>query len=118
MLARLKASASAEGETEPYDALLPCLTGDAERGDYAGIAARLRMSEGTARVAATRLRSRFRELFREEIARTVESQAAPPQAEEEGTRIGPYKLLQKIGEGGWRRCGGRRRRSRFGGRWP
>ena len=49
------------------------LTGDAERGDYAQIAARQGKSEGAVRVAVSRLRSKYRGLLFKEIARTVES---------------------------------------------
>ena len=54
----------------------------AERGaiPYGEIAARLGMTEGAARVAVHRLRKRFREIFREEIAHTV---ASPEEFEDE-----------------------------------
>jgi RNA polymerase sigma-70 factor (ECF subfamily) len=63
-----------------FERLKVCLT--AERGEisYAEIAAALGMSESTARVAVHRLRKRFREIFREEIAHTVSS---PDEIEEE-----------------------------------
>jgi DNA-directed RNA polymerase specialized sigma24 family protein len=47
---------------------------------YAQAAARLDMNEGAARVAVHRLRKRYRELLREEIAQTL---ADPAQVEEE-----------------------------------
>ena len=45
-----------------------------ERGaiDYAALAERLEMTEGAARVAVHRLRKRFRTLFRDEVALTLE----------------------------------------------
>ena len=43
--------------------------------DYASVAARLDLSEGAARVAVHRLRKRFRELYREEIAQTLPDSA-------------------------------------------
>jgi RNA polymerase sigma-70 factor (ECF subfamily) len=45
----------------------------AERGaiDYAAMAKRLGVNEGTARVAVHRLRKRFREIYREEISQTL-----------------------------------------------
>jgi RNA polymerase sigma-70 factor (ECF subfamily) len=38
---------------------------------YAQVAARLRMTEAAAKKAASRMRSRYRELLREEIGHTV-----------------------------------------------
>ena len=54
----------------------------AERGDipYAALAARLNLSEAATRMAVHRLRKRFREVFREEIAQTV---AVPDEVEAE-----------------------------------
>ena len=54
----------------------------AERGGipYAELAAKLQMNSGAARVAVHRLRQRFRELFRDEIAHTVSS---PDEIDEE-----------------------------------
>ena len=54
-----------------FDALLPFLNGDAERGNYSAIAATLNKSEGAVRVAATRMREEFRDLLRIEVGRTV-----------------------------------------------
>jgi RNA polymerase sigma factor (sigma-70 family) len=68
---RLREEFAAAGKAVEFDRLKTCLT--AERGDisYASIAAALGMSEGAARVAVHRLRKRFRQVFREEIAHTV-----------------------------------------------
>ena len=70
---RLRGEFAATGRAREFDRLKACLT--AERGEisYAEIAAELGQSEGTARVAVHRLRKRFREVFREEIAHTVSS---------------------------------------------
>ncbi len=46
------------------------LTGD-RLETYAAIAEKLQMSEGAVKVAAHRMRRRYRELLREEIAHTV-----------------------------------------------
>jgi RNA polymerase sigma factor (sigma-70 family) len=77
---RLRDEFSAAGKSGEFDRLKVCLT--AERGEisYSEIAAALGMSEGTARVAVHRLRKRFREVFREEIAHTV---STPEEIEEE-----------------------------------
>jgi RNA polymerase sigma-70 factor (ECF subfamily) len=72
VLQRLQRDFAAEGKAAVFDALRDHLVGDAERGDYTETAAKLNQSEGSIRVAATRLRARFREQLRAEIARTVE----------------------------------------------
>jgi RNA polymerase sigma-70 factor (ECF subfamily) len=79
-LARLREEFAATGRARDFDRLKVCLT--AERGEisYAEIAAALGLSEGAARVAVHRLRKRFREVFREEIAHTV---SGPEDIEEE-----------------------------------
>jgi RNA polymerase sigma factor (sigma-70 family) len=73
VLARLRAEFSAAGKAELFEALKPTLTG--EKAPYAGIAARLGMSEGAVKVAVHRLRDRYRDLIRAEIAETVETDA-------------------------------------------
>jgi hypothetical protein len=44
-----------------------------------------------------------------------EASAVPPEAA--GTTLGPYKLIEEIGEGGMGRCGWRSRRRRSSGWW-
>ena len=56
------------------------LAGERDKGVYGGIAERLGLSEGAARVAVHRLRQRYGELLRREIAQTVDG---PEEAEEE-----------------------------------
>ena len=56
------------------------LLADQEPASYAEIARRLKMSEGTVRTAIYRMRQRYGELFRAEIAQTVTSL---PEMEEE-----------------------------------
>jgi RNA polymerase sigma-70 factor (ECF subfamily) len=70
-MARLRREFAQAGKEGEFDRLKPFLT--AERGGipYGELAAQLGQSEGAARVAIHRLRRRFRELFREEIAQTV-----------------------------------------------
>jgi len=79
-LAALRQDYQALGREAEFE----CLKGylPAERGEipYAEVAGRLEMTEGTARAAVHRMRSRFRALFRAEIARTV---AAPEEVEDE-----------------------------------
>jgi RNA polymerase sigma-70 factor (ECF subfamily) len=55
-----------------FERLSPALMGGGEAASYAEIAAELAMTEGAVKVAAHRLRRRFRELICDEVARTVE----------------------------------------------
>jgi RNA polymerase sigma-70 factor (ECF subfamily) len=73
VLQQLREKYIAAGKLEFFEALQPFITGDAGRGDYGAAAARLRLSEGAARVAATRLREEFRIQIRAEVGRTVSS---------------------------------------------
>jgi RNA polymerase sigma-70 factor (ECF subfamily) len=75
VLQSLKAKYAQSGKSELFLVLHPFLTGEAERGGYAEPAAKLQLSEGAVRVAATRLRNEFRALLRSEVARTVGSPA-------------------------------------------
>ncbi|MFN0126989.1 MAG: RNA polymerase sigma factor [Verrucomicrobiales bacterium] len=72
---RLRTESVERGHPDHFEALKECLM--AERGslDYRSIAARLGGGEGAARVAVHRLRKRFRDVFREEVARTVSEDA-------------------------------------------
>ena len=72
-MTRLREEFTVAGKAKEFERLKGCLTAD--RGDisYAEIAGALGQSEGTVRVAVHRLRKRFREIFREEIAHTVSS---------------------------------------------
>jgi RNA polymerase sigma-70 factor (ECF subfamily) len=56
-----------------FEALLPFLLLDDDLPPYRDVAARLRATEVSVRLMVSRLRSRFRDLLREEIARTVEA---------------------------------------------
>jgi RNA polymerase sigma factor (sigma-70 family) len=79
-VARLEAESTAAGKAALVSHLLPTLTGG--RGDIplAAIAAELGMTEGAVKMAASRLRKRYGEILREEIARTV---ADPADVEDE-----------------------------------
>jgi RNA polymerase sigma factor (sigma-70 family) len=74
-LSRLRAEFETMGEVAEFEILKSCLT--AERGAiaYSDIGEALVISEGAARVAVHRLRKRFRQIFREEIAQTVASES-------------------------------------------
>ncbi len=70
-MARLQAEAVAAQKQKLFDALRVYLTADQSSVPYSQMAAELSMSEGAVRVAAHRLRRRYRELLRDEIAQTV-----------------------------------------------
>jgi RNA polymerase sigma-70 factor (ECF subfamily) len=70
-LDRLGREQAGAGKGEQFPAVKPWLTGDKQDVSLADLAARLGMSEGALRVALHRLRKRFRELVKEEIAGTV-----------------------------------------------
>ena len=73
VLARLRKEMADAGKIEQFEALKFCLTGDAPK--YAEAARALQINEGAAKVAAHRLRRRYRTLIRDEIAQTVASSA-------------------------------------------
>ena len=61
------------GKGTQFDALAFALTGDRSDVSYAGLAEKLELSEGAVKVAVHRLRQRYREVLRDEVAQTVES---------------------------------------------
>lgn len=78
VLVRLRGDYQQRGQGEIFTVLEPVLVGAAT--GYAGLAAQLNMTEAAVKVAAHRLRRRYRELLRAEIAQTV---AEPDLVEEE-----------------------------------
>ncbi|MGA2496164.1 MAG: sigma-70 family RNA polymerase sigma factor [Tepidisphaeraceae bacterium] len=74
VLRRLEAEYAAEGKAEQFEHLRSCLTGQRRDLPYAELARRMQTSEGAMKVAAHRLRQRYRALLREEIAQTVASE--------------------------------------------
>jgi hypothetical protein len=72
---RLRAEFAAGGKPGDFEALKGCLMAAHGAIDYAAVAARLGRNEGAARVAVHRLRKRFREVYREEIRRTLADDA-------------------------------------------
>lgn len=70
-LTALAAESAAGGRVTQFAALKPWLAGGAERLTQADAAARLGVSEGAVKVAVHRLRQRFRELVRAEVAQTL-----------------------------------------------
>ena len=69
--ARLQQDYAEAGQGELFKALGFSLTGSRSEVPYAELAARLGMNEPAVRVAVHRLRARYRQLLRDEIARTV-----------------------------------------------
>jgi DNA-directed RNA polymerase specialized sigma24 family protein len=63
------------GKGEQFDTLKPWLLGEVESLSQADAARLLSMTEGAAKVAIHRLRKRFRELVKAEIAQTVDDAA-------------------------------------------
>lgn len=71
VLARLRQEYTATGKAELFRKLEPGLTGEVNLARYAEWAAALNMNEGALKVALHRLRRRFGELLRSEVAHTV-----------------------------------------------
>jgi RNA polymerase sigma-70 factor (ECF subfamily) len=71
VLARLRAEYEGGGRGEVFDGLKGVLSAGPDSVPYAAIAANLGMTEGAVQVAVHRLRRRYGELLREEIAKTV-----------------------------------------------
>jgi integrase len=80
VLGRLRKEYTEAGRDDLFVGLKETLTGSRAEAPYAELAARLAMSEGAVKVAAHRLRHRYREMLREEIANTV---FGPAEVEEE-----------------------------------
>lgn len=79
-IARLRTEFAAAGREKWFDALKDCLTGEACPEKQSELAKRLGLSTGALKVAIHRLRRRYREMLRAEIAQTV---SAPEQVEDE-----------------------------------
>lgn len=73
VLAELQAEMRGSGKASQFDSLKPYLTGDDPQLSYGATATQLGTSEGAVKVAVHRLRRRFRELVRDEVAQTVAS---------------------------------------------
>lgn len=75
---RLESELAASGKGDLVRTLGPLLLGGSPAGTYAELAGRAGLSEGALKVTIHRLRKRFGELLRQEIARTVASPAEVP----------------------------------------
>jgi RNA polymerase sigma factor (sigma-70 family) len=72
VLARLRDEFTAGGKAALFDELKSTLTG--VQTPYSQIAGKLGMTEGAVKVSAHRLRQRYRELIRSEVAQTVDGE--------------------------------------------
>ena len=79
-LSRLREEHDAPERSRVFDHLQPFLSGDKKLIPHAIVAASLGISEGAVKVAVHRLRKRYGELLRQEIARTV---STPEEARDE-----------------------------------
>src|SRR5262245_57512567 len=68
---RLKEEAVAAGKASLFEQLRPFITDKSDSKDYPAIAARLGITEVAVRVAVHRLRQRYREILRTEVAQTL-----------------------------------------------
>jgi RNA polymerase sigma-70 factor (ECF subfamily) len=80
VMARMSAEFEQDNKKELFEALKPCLLGESSAQPYATLASKLGMTEGSVKVTVHRLRQRYRQLLRDEIATTV---AVPEEVEEE-----------------------------------
>jgi RNA polymerase sigma-70 factor (ECF subfamily) len=69
--ARLSAEFEAGGKKRIFDLLILYLTGEHEGRPYSEVAAKLGINEVTVRVAVHRMRGRFQDLLRDEVALTL-----------------------------------------------
>jgi DNA-directed RNA polymerase specialized sigma24 family protein len=70
-LARLESESIGAGKGELFAHLRPMLEGEERADSYRDVGTALGMSEGAVKAASLRLRLRYRELLRAEVARTV-----------------------------------------------
>jgi RNA polymerase sigma-70 factor (ECF subfamily) len=71
VITRLGREYEKDGKQQLFQILHPCLIGDRTSQPYESIAAALGTSEGAVKSAVHRLRQRYRQLLRDEIAQTV-----------------------------------------------
>jgi len=80
VLSRLRREYADAGKAAVFETIKDCLTPHRGRLSYARLAEGLGMTQGALKVAVHRMRRRYRDLLRDEIAQTVDS---PEQVEEE-----------------------------------
>ena len=77
---RLEAECEQNGKSQQFVELKGFVIGDHAGTTYSQVAARLNMTEASAKKAGSRMRRRYRKLLREEIAQTV---AGPNEVDDE-----------------------------------
>ena len=80
VLRRLAVEFENENRAETFALLKPCLVGDRDSQPYAVLSRKLCLSEAAIKVTVHRLRKRYRQLLRDEVAQTV---ASPDEVEAE-----------------------------------
>jgi RNA polymerase sigma-70 factor (ECF subfamily) len=80
VLTRLRDEYLAEGKADHFERLSPFIGGNRPESSYSLVAGQLNMTPGAAKVAAHRLRRRYRSLLRQELAQTV---ADPAEVDDE-----------------------------------
>jgi RNA polymerase sigma factor (sigma-70 family) len=75
--ARLALEFEASGKKHVFELLKPYLTGEHDNAPYSRVADQLAINEVTARVAVHRMRGRFNDLLRDEVARTLPNPEDP-----------------------------------------
>lgn len=80
VLDRLRDEFSGAGKSEQFERLKPFIVGQAATKTYAKVAIELGMTEAAAKMAAYRMRQRYQQLLRTEIAQTV---ADPTEVDDE-----------------------------------
>jgi RNA polymerase sigma-70 factor (ECF subfamily) len=80
VLGRLREEMEQAGKRTLFERLKVCLTGEKNDASYREMADGLRLTEGSVKVAVHRLRRRYQELLRDEIAQTV---ATPEEIDDE-----------------------------------
>jgi RNA polymerase sigma-70 factor (ECF subfamily) len=82
-MGRLAAEFESSGKQRVFALLSPYLTGEHDGKPYAEVASQLAIGEVAARVAVHRMRGRFQDLLREEVARTLPHPEDPSAVMEE-----------------------------------
>ena len=80
VLERLRAEQVVADKRAQFELLRDCLMGEPDAPQYADLAAQLGLSQAAVKMAVSRLRGRYRQLLRQEIAHTV---SRPEEVEEE-----------------------------------
>lgn len=75
-LRSIEADYAAAGKSALFSALSPHLTGQGNREGYAAVASQLEMSVGAVKVAAHRLRSKYRAALMEAVSHTIDDYGA------------------------------------------